>query len=290
MSFIVSHLVSGNAFFSGVIFILVAVLLSTLRYRFVGIATNLLAAFGMTFVALSATPLPFWFYALWGIVMVAWLIGQNFRNVCSKWTPASCVLATGLTFAATAWELPYHWPPHLPQRSNSGFSLLGDSISAGIGNNDIVCWPKLIQQDHHVDVINLSSPGESVQSCLTRAARISSTDNLVLLEIGGNDVLAKTPLQEFERSLDNLLQIVCRPGRIVVMLELPLPPFCNGYGLVQRRLARRFGVVLIPRRFFADVLSSEQTTLDGLHLSQRGHERMADMIWSFLRPSLATRS
>ena len=59
----------------------------------------------------------------------------------------------------------------------------------------------------------------------------------MLLEIGGNDLLGDTTPAGFESGLDNLLRVVSRPGRVVVMLELPLPPFFNEYGRAQRRVA-----------------------------------------------------
>ena len=66
------------------------------------------------------------------------------------------------------------------------------------------------------------------------------------------------------------------------MLELPLPPLYNRFGAIQRRLARRYGVVLIPKRYFAAALSGEAATIDGLHLSPAGHRKMAAMIWSLV--------
>jgi acyl-CoA thioesterase-1 len=67
-----------------------------------------------------------------------------------------------------------------------------------------------------------------------------------------------------------------------VMLELPLPPTFNRFGEIQRRLARRHNVVLIPKRYFASVLVGEEATLDGLHLSPSGHRKMAEMVWQMV--------
>jgi len=175
--------------------------------------------------------------------------------------------------------------PRLPIGNESRFYLIGDSISAGIGDKKVVCWPQLVEKQHPIQIVDLSRPGATIESSLPRAAQIDADHNLVLLEIGGNDVIGETPPAEFEKSLDALLRTVCHTGRIVVMLEIPLPPFGNSYGLVQRRLARRFGVILIPRRFFADILTGNQTTVDDLHLSQQGQERMADMLWKLLKPT-----
>ena len=93
---------------------------------------------------------------------------------------------------------------------------------------------------------------------------------------------------KFATDLERLLRIVCQPGRTAVMLELPLPPFANAFGRAQRLLAKQFGVVLIPKRFFAQTFRGPTATVDGLHYSAIGHQRMATMLWRFLGPVLAS--
>ena len=129
-----------------------------------------------------------------------------------------------------------------------------------------------------LDVTNLSSGGAKVRSSLHKAQAITDENALVVLEIGGNDVLSQTEPNAFRADLDQLLADVCRPKRLVVMLELPLPPFHNAYGSAQRSLARAYGVSLVPKRFFARVLGAPNATVDGLHLSNTGHQLMADTL------------
>jgi acyl-CoA thioesterase-1 len=241
---------------------------------------------GAMFVTLSATPIPVWFYVGWAIVVIAGMIARAVRKPLHLW--ALPTTATLVTCTAIMWQFPYYRAPRLPTHPDDTFYLIGDSISAGIGTRDITCWPQLIQQQYRVNVVDLSFGGATVQSSLQRTVKIADDTHLVFLEIGGNDVLGRTSLPDFETSLDTLLKTVCRPQRTVVMLEIPLPPFCSDYGSIQRRLARRFGVILIPRRFFADVLTGAQATLDGIPLSQQGHEKMTRMVGQFLSPDFAT--
>jgi acyl-CoA thioesterase-1 len=70
------------------------------------------------------------------------------------------------------------------------------------------------------------------------------------------------------------------------MLELPLPPLYNRYGEIQRRLAGRHHVLLIPKRYFASVLIGSTATIDSLHLSAAGHQKMSEMIWQVVSPAL----
>jgi acyl-CoA thioesterase-1 len=121
------------------------------------------------------------------------------------------------------------------------------------------------------------------------AAQVLPEDRVVLIEIGGNDLLAGLPSSEFGRSLEAILSIVATPGRTVVMFELPLLPNVIQYGQIQRRLAANYGVWLIPKRYFVGVISGANATSDGLHLSETGTRRMAvrvaRVLSAVLRPS-----
>jgi lysophospholipase L1-like esterase len=115
---------------------------------------------------------------------------------------------------------------------------------------------------------------------------VEETDAVVLVEIGGNDLLNGTSPDEFERHLRALLAALRRPGRTVVMLELPLVTFFAGYGRAQRALAEEYGVFLVPKRIFAGVLAAPGATADGLHLSAAGTRLMAERLLPILAPAL----
>ncbi len=101
----------------------------------------------------------------------------------------------------------------------------------------------------------------------------------MLIEIGGNDYFERVAPSEFAAQLDRLLTELDRPNRQLIMLELPLPPFYNAYGRVQRELAATHRVPLISKRQFARVVFTSGATLDTVHLSESGHSLFADMVW-----------
>ena len=89
-------------------------------------------------------------------------------------------------------------------------------------------------------------------------------------------MLEGLPPGGFESALDRVLAESRAGGtREVVMLELPIVPGEWEYGAIQRRLATRHHVTLIPRRLLAGVLLAPGCTYDGLHPTQQGHERLA---------------
>jgi len=91
---------------------------------------------------------------------------------------------------------------------------------------------------------------------------------------------------EFSQALDSLLSSLSTPDRTLVMFELPLLPHKIGFGQAQRRLSSKYGVVLIPKHFFTQVLSGADATSDGLHLSESGARRMGALVARILSPVL----
>ena len=128
-------------------------------------------------------------------------------------------------------------------------------------------------------MIDISHIGETAASALKRARTQSIESSVVLVEIGGNDILGSTTTTEFARDLDALLAYLEAPDRQVIMFELPLPPFCHEFGRIQRMSAAKHNVTLIPKRVFLSVIAGSESTLDTIHLSQSGHQFMADMVW-----------
>jgi lysophospholipase L1-like esterase len=111
-----------------------------------------------------------------------------------------------------------------------------------------------------------------------QAQRISEDAHLVLLEIGGNDLFAPTPPEQFRKDLTHLLGQVVHPNRTVILLELPVLPWDVQYTRIQRQAAKSYGVTIVPKRFFASVIGRPGSTIDLAHLSALGHERMADQV------------
>jgi len=43
--------------------------------------------------------------------------------------------------------------------------------------------------------------------------------------------------------------------------------------------------LLIPKRVFLGILAPEEATVDTIHLTSAGHQRMADEVWRLLSPA-----
>lgn len=284
MSALVLHFASGAAFFSGSLCLLTGLLAVTFgRRKIVCGAGRLVLLFSIFLILASATPLPNWAWLLWGAALALWLASRLPRMVTRPGLRTSAIaLVVGCTVTAMGWELRFEIPPRLPDGPFTRLVVIGDSLSAEDFTEGGDPWPRLLTREHKIDVANLAFSGAKAGSAARRVANEDLGEALVIMEIGGNDLLGSTSAEQFEQDLDRLLLTVRHSAKATAMLELPLPPLYNRFGAIQRRLARRYGVVLIPKRYFAAVLSGEAATIDGLHLSPAGHRKMAAMIWSLV--------
>jgi acyl-CoA thioesterase-1 len=282
MNRLVYHIASGQSFFTGVLLLIIAVQLSRRTgnvYRRLWTISLLLGAIG---IAVSATPLGIGWYAVATAITLAWL-GFRIRNKDSVRLRQATVVIWALLVAI---ELPYHFLPHVTKAAARSVSVIGDSVTAGLGDNDpAIKWPTLLATEHAIQIQDLSHAGETAASAGKHLNDVDVAAPIVVLEIGGNDLLGSTTPAQFEQDLRNLLRRVTAAERQIVMLELPLPPFHNEYGRVQRNLAKEFRVALVPKRFFLAILAADGATLDSIHLAQDGHQRMAKMIWTVLQPA-----
>jgi len=285
MNSLIYHIASGQAFFSGVTLIIVAAMASTRGTRLARRVAVLGFVIGIIAVAISSTAIPYWCYGLAGVVTGAWL-ASRFVERWRRWTP----IAVGVAWAiAAAVELPYHVMPSLEPAASRSVTVIGDSVTAGMGSSDqSIRWPMLLAEEHDLDIQDLSYPGATVATALRRAQSPPITSSVVLLEIGGNDLLGDTTSAQFARDLDALLAHISAPGRQTIMLELPLPPFRHEFGRIQRALARQYHVALVPKRVFLSVLTASDATVDTIHLSQTGHQHMAERMWEVLRTAFST--
>ncbi len=287
MSWIIYLFGSGVAFFAGASLVLAGVALAVcIQRRWSGTLATLLALLGMILVAVSGTPLPYWLYALAGVLTLIWLVaersGREGLRRSRGWSRAA---AAGVWLVMLLAEAPYQFTPTLEVMDHPVLTIFADSVSAGTGERDISTWPGLLARTHTIAVRDYSVPGATVRNALRRAEVVPPGPGIVLLEIGGNDLLGSTPVRDFERDLDALLTRVSGPGRSVLMFELPLLPFANEFGRVQRRLAAKHAVYLVPKRIFVGVLTAEGATSDSIHLTAPGQQRMAAAVWALVRPA-----
>lgn len=193
------------------------------------------------------------------------------------------MLTAGVMLVAVAVEVPYHVrrpqvtrPPELV--------VIGDSLSSG-GFGDEQPWPELLGRATAIRVQNLSLASADAAMAVQRQLPLLSApkSSTVFVAVGGNDMLSGNDVRAFERDLEQIVLAAVGEGRRVLMMELPILPGRWRYGAAQRRVARRHGAVLIPKRILVSAIVPPRNTSDGIHLTTSGHEALARNLRDWLR-------
>lgn len=282
------YLVSGDSLYPGAGLLLVAIVWPWSPVRRLLILRSLTTWLGIALIAMACPPISGWILIVFLAVFLLWLSTRNQVRAGSPTkqlrVAATCILLVWL-LAVPVSEFLHRLMPRVSGQASDHLVVIGDSISAGI-DPSTPAWPIFFQQQTGIAVRNLSRPGAGVTAARSMAAQVKPQDTVVLIEIGGNDLLSGESAEEFGRTLDSLLSLLSTPRRTLVMFELPLLPHKIGFGQAQRRLSVKYGVFLIPRHFFTQALTGTDATSDGLHLSESGARRMSELVSKALTPVL----
>ena len=282
MNALIWYFASGRSFWAGLALMGTA----SLVYWFIaGTVLRRVSALvyfaGVLFVFLSATPL-------------SWFVSVGFWLFSSMWAVAVCIGrvprrltiplvwgTVGVVVAATAAEYGYHCTPSILRSDWETITVVGDSVSSGIGGPGETAWPKRLEQLLGRPVNSLAVAGATTETAVRRQLpKITQTNGLVFLEIGGNDLLNNTPPDVFEAALGKLLEELVQHNHTVVLFELPRLIWHRQHGRIQRELARKYGIILIPRTFLADIFKGKELTSDAIHLTQYGHDVFAEKVYA----------
>src|SRR5262245_6355341 len=190
MNWVIYLFGSGVVFFLGIGLVLIGpVLFMYCQHRWMRALASVFAFIGLLLVGLSATPLSYWIYAVAGATTLFWLIAERASR---GWLAARRNLLRGLVVAvwvlAAVIELPYHAAPTLNATGNPKLYIIADSVTAGMGGEHETS-PRLLAGSRPIQVVDLSRMGATVRSALQQSKGLPAEGGLVLLEIGGNDLL-----------------------------------------------------------------------------------------------------
>ena len=283
MNWVVFQIASGRVFFVAVALLVAAVGLRSSAAPRPRRGATWCLLMGLISLSVSATPLPTWAYA---VILLSTVVGWGASRFGANTATATATSALAL-LGVGLHEARYQIMPVLAEVHDRQVAVIGDSLTAGHGESDLTRkWPVILRDRHGVAVQDLSKAGATAASAAQGLEQVSIDAPVVIVEIGGNDFLGGGSVADFEAGLDALLKAVCQPGRQVAMFELPIPPLYEGFGRVQRNLASRHGVALIPKRILLSVIAAADATVDSLHLTQQGHDGMADVVWALLEPAM----
>jgi acyl-CoA thioesterase I len=247
-------------------------------------ALDALAVFGIVLAVLSAAPMPVWLYAVWIASVLALLaIAHTSRRPYGPLSQALILLSAGALVVMVSGELQQRRIPRLALTDTKILYVIGDSLSINADDPE-AGWPQLTAAQIGAALHTYSSKDLTVASAVAEAEKVVDPSAEILLQVGGHDIASGTGPAAFRDGLESLLNALRGSNREMVMFELPLPPFKNAYGRIQREAAARYNVTLIPKRVTARILRRDGANLRELELSPEGHQRLADAVIDMYTP------
>lgn len=173
----------------------------------------------------------------------------------------------------------------------------GDSLMAGYNlGPDEGFTPRLQAalraKGHDVEVANAGVSGDTTSGGLARLDwSVPEGTDLVILELGANDMLRGVSPQITEKNLDAMLAALKTRGVSVVlagMLAAPNlgPDYGNAFNAIFPKLAEKHAVPLIP--FFMEGVTANPSLLlsDGMHPNVAGVDVMVENALPVIEPLL----
>lgn len=175
--------------------------------------------------------------------------------------------------------------PALPRLGADDVILaFGDSLTHGTGAGEEDAYPAVLARLTGRTVINAGVPGDTTGGGLQRLPELlqEHKPRLVLLCLGGNDMLRKHPPSDTENNLRLLVQAARAGGAEVVLIAVPEPKLFGGAAPVYGRLADELGLALEDEAF-VEVLRDNRLKSDPIHANAAGYRVVAERLAEFLR-------
>jgi acyl-CoA thioesterase-1 len=171
-----------------------------------------------------------------------------------------------------------------PLAANSIVLAFGDSLTFGTGGGSAQAnYPYDLALLIKHPVINAGVPGEETKDSLLRL--MSELDKhhpqLVLLCLGGNDMLRKRPNDLTKQNLINLIKQIKLTGAQVVLIAVPYPSLRLAIPEFYSEVATELQIP-IEKNLLATLLNKPQNKSDMIHLNAQGYHLFAVGLAKFL--------
>lgn len=163
----------------------------------------------------------------------------------------------------------------------------GDSLMAGYGLQPGESFPEKLEKalrakGHDVVIVNAGVSGDTSSGGLARLDwSVPDGTDLVILELGGNDMLRGIAPEITEKNLDQMISRLQERNIGVLLAGMRAAPnlgsdYAAAFDGIYSRLAEKHGVPLYP--FFLDGVAADRVFLleDGMHPNAAGIDRMVE--------------
>ncbi len=159
----------------------------------------------------------------------------------------------------------------------------GDSLTEGYGVGPADNYPALLQNRLQktpplsVRVLNKGVSGNTTRDAIARVSDVvQAKPDVVIIGIGGNDILRKIPVTETRKNIITLVETLQRQTQArIILLEIDVP-LRGEYNDIYHDVADTYDIELVPFFYPSLALSNTYAQNDRIHLTKAGYEKVVD--------------
>ncbi len=175
--------------------------------------------------------------------------------------------------------------PQLPRlNANDVIVAFGDSLTHGTGAATHESYPAVLAQLIGRPVVRAGVPGEVTAQGLRRLPSVldEHRPRLVIVCLGGNDMLRKMSDAQIKRNLAGMLGELKERGIAAVLVGVPKPALLASSAEFYAELASEFGVPY-ESEVVTSVLYAPEMKADPIHPNAKGYRKIAEALAKLLR-------
>ena len=176
-------------------------------------------------------------------------------------------------------------PPPLARLASSDIVLaFGDSLTYGTGAGPDEAYPKVLSGLIGRQVVGAGVPGETTGDGLERLPAVLDEikPRLMLLCMGGNDMLRNSDPASIESNLRAMVQMARARGIGVALIGVPTPELFGSPPEFYGSLAKTLSLPL-ENKVMQEVLFDHGLKSDPIHPNAKGYRRVAEAVAALLR-------
>ena len=181
-------------------------------------------------------------------------------------------------------------PKHTAIPAGTTVLILGDSLSYGTGASLGEDYPTLLAKSTGWNIINEGIPGDTTAGGLQRLSQLleQHQPKLLIVELGGNDLLHKTQPSEVISNLKGILSHAKAQGITTILVAIPdINPLKATFGNLSDHplyaaIAKETTTPLIAD-VFSLVLSDRDLKSDQIHANAKGYAVVSQQIHEKLK-------
>lgn len=178
----------------------------------------------------------------------------------------------------------------IPNLDSPGTTIvcLGDSITSGVGAAPGQPFPVLLAEKIGTEVINAGVPGDTAEGGLARVDEVLAHDPwMVIVELGGNDILNQVPPERTEAALRQILDRLLAARVVPVLVEIEVP-FAGRYSDLFERLDADYDIPVVEETL-GEILVEPALKADPIHPNAQGHVKLAEAVAEVVEPIVEAR-